>query len=68
MILDALRTQLQLRIELYQKLNDRFYFITDLNNLSLEEIEEKAKNLILIYPNDLNNNLIIECQHFTSYL
>ena len=36
----------------------------ELNILSAEEISLKANALVNIYNEDLEENLIVECQHF----
>ena len=39
-----------------------------LHNLNVSEIAERANVLINYYSDDLDDNLIIECQHFGAYL
>ena len=67
-ILDNLRTQLKKRKEAYVLLNDRFGFLMHLDNLNYAEIQVKAENLVIIYENDLEESLVIECQHFGAHL
>lgn len=67
-IIDSLIAQLKKRNYTYIKLNEKFGFLVQLHNLNSAEIEEKANVLINYYSQDLDHNLIVECQHFGSYL
>ena len=67
-ILDTLVVNLQKRSKCYDYLYNKFGFLMQLNVLSDEEISRNAKDLIDSYPNDLEEELITECQHFGVHL
>ncbi|GBP59180.1 hypothetical protein EVAR_53334_1 [Eumeta japonica] len=59
--------ELKRRRDAYKLLNNKFYFTTNLTNLSISEVEDKAKALQMIYSTDLEDNFTKECLHFRSH-
>ncbi|XP_046973656.1 zinc finger MYM-type protein 1-like [Vanessa cardui] len=66
-VIDTLSEELKRRRDAYKLLNNKFYFITNLTNLSISEVEDKAKALQMIYSTDLEDNFTEECLHFRSH-
>lgn len=67
LVIDTLSEELKIRRDAYKLLYNKFYFITNLTNLSTSEVEDKAKALQMIYSTDLEDNFTEECLHFRSH-
>lgn len=67
-IIQSLVENLEIRSTAYLDLEEKFAFLTNLKNLKHEEILESCRKITSIYPNDLNENeLIEECQIAMEY-
>lgn len=61
-VLDSLITNLKNRLESYIQVEDRFSFITKLNELTTDQISMACRNIASFYENDLDCiELISEC-------
>ncbi|KAL4152988.1 hypothetical protein QTP88_000821 [Uroleucon formosanum] len=67
-IIDRLITELQRRGTAYEKLNNKFDFLTKLNILNTQEVCEGAFNLKDFYPGDSDENIKNECLHLQAHL
>lgn len=65
-IIDRLITELQRRGTAYEKLSNKFDFLTKLNILNTQEVCEGAFNLNNFYPEDFDEDIKNEC--LQSYL
>lgn len=62
-VIDSLLTEMNKRLGAYEMLSGRFGFLTD-DSLSHEQIEEKAKQLVHVYHEDLEESFADEFQFF----
>ncbi|CAI6360745.1 unnamed protein product [Macrosiphum euphorbiae] len=67
-IIDRLVVNLRERKLSYTDINNNFGFILKLDTLDTNGIREKAKNLVKIYPEDLNETFIEELVQFKNIL
>lgn len=67
-MLDRLLSELERRKNAYSLLNSRLGFLSNLHLLDSTTIRSKAKSLIEMYPNDIEDVFIEECIHFKSFL
>lgn len=67
-VIDRLISELAKRQEAYQEFNDKFSFLTKMNELLPSILTGKASFLEKMYPNDLETDLVQELLHFQSYL
>lgn len=67
-IMNALLSNMKKRSEVYEQLESNYSFLINLNSMSNEEIVDSCKNIVSKYPNDLNENqLINECEIAKNY-
>lgn len=67
-IINALLSNMKKRSEVYENLEKHYSFLLNLNSMSNEEIADSCKNIVSKYPNDLNENqLINECEIAKNY-
>jgi len=67
-IIDRLVMNLRKRKLSYTDINNNFGFILKLDTLDTNGIRESAKNLVKIYPEDLNETFIEELVQFKNIL
>ncbi|OXU20510.1 hypothetical protein TSAR_016048, partial [Trichomalopsis sarcophagae] len=67
-IIDKLITELNKRSEAYNYIINLFMFLTDLLIIDIDTIKAKANNLIKVYVDDLQENLILELEQFIPLL
>lgn len=67
-IFDNLLSDLQERCLKYEKINEKFSVLIDLENLDNVHIREKAKNLQEAFSQDLETSIVDELIHFKAYL
>lgn len=67
-VIDQLTVSLNQRINAYETSESYFGFLRRLNSLSLQEIREHVLNLIQLYKDDLEENLIIELVQFKEFI
>ncbi|KAJ8667023.1 hypothetical protein QAD02_008685 [Eretmocerus hayati] len=68
MILDSLLTELKRRCVAYRLYADKFEWMLHIENMSLDEIRNKAMLLVQSYPDDLEDGLVKECIHFKAHI
>ena len=64
-IIDALEQNIRKRAAVYKSISDKFSFLVHLD-ASAEQIETYVRKLMLVYPEDIDENLINELRHFFS--
>lgn len=67
-ILDRIESEMKKRCTAYINIYEKYNFLFNLNQLSLEEIVQKANKLQAFYNDDLEESFSNECLHFRSYL
>ena len=68
-MIDSLLAELKKRLKTYDHiLKGILGFLSELTSLSNEEIEEKAKNLVSSYPDDLEDILAAELIQLAAFL
>lgn len=67
-IVDRLLCELRKRREAYHRFHEKFSFLTNLTNLSVEEVRDKAKALKNFYVADLEQNFVEECLQLRFHL
>lgn len=67
-ILDVLNAELVKRKVSYQEINNNFNFLFNLDSIDDSEIREKAKNLVGLYPTDLDNSFLDESIQFKEFI
>ena len=67
-IFDNLLSDLHKRTLQYEKINDKFSVIIELENLDNNHIREKAKVLQEAFSDDLETSIVDELLHFKAYL
>ncbi|XP_030757412.1 uncharacterized protein LOC115883224 [Sitophilus oryzae] len=67
-MIDKIISELEKRNKAYKEVSDIFGFFSRLSILSSEEIITKARNLILQYSDDLEDNLVQELLQFSAFL
>lgn len=63
-IIDRLVTELKKRSEAYSFITNLFGFLTQLMSIDGAELERIARELIEVYPDDLDEDLLIELRQF----
>lgn len=66
-VVDALSIHLKRRADVYSNVAKKFSFLTNLNQ-QLNQCMEAAHFLKECYPDDIDDNLVNELQHFYSYI
>ena len=59
-MIDSLLAELKKRMKAYDDMHKTFGFLSELMSLNIEQIEDKAKNLVSAYPEDLEDTLVAE--------
>ena len=59
---------MQKRSEAYSHIINLFSFLTQLLFIETNELEAKATNLIKVYSDDLQNELLLELKQFITHL
>jgi len=67
-MIDSLLAELKKRMKAYDYICKAFGFLSELTSLSTEEIEDKAKNLVSSYPDDLEDTLVAELIQFAAFM
>ena len=67
-ILDNLKSELTKRTKAYEKLSKTFGFLHNLHEASVEDINSGSQNLIVAYPDDLEDSLGDELIQFSALL
>ena len=64
-VIDSLTSNLEKRSTSYEKINDNFGLLVNIQTMANVEIKDCYSNLAKIYKKDLNENeLYFECQQF----
>ena len=67
--IDSLTSNLEKRSTAYEKINDNFGFLANIQTMANVEIKDCCSNLAKIYKKNLNENeLYFECQQFKHYI
>lgn len=66
-IVDVLKTNLMKRTIAYEQISDTFSFLTQLNLLH-EELIQQSEKLVKSYPMDVDNSIVSELQQFHAYV
>jgi len=57
------------RMKAYDDVHQTFGFLSELMSLNIEQIEDKAKNLVSAYPEDLEDTLMVaELIQFVAFM
>lgn len=67
-VLDVLNVEMKKRRDAYQTVFQNFNFLFDLQQTANDQIIINVKNLVTIYPTDLDNTFIDECVQFKEFL
>lgn len=67
-IIDKFVAELQKRSEAYDMITQLFGFLLHLISIDENDLQVKARKLVEVYSNDLNNNLCLELKHFVILL
>jgi hypothetical protein len=67
-MIDSLLAELEKRMKAYDDICKTFGFLSELTSLSIEQIEDKAKNLVSSYPDDLEDTLVAELIQFAAFM
>ena len=67
-MIDSLLAQLEKRMKAYDDVHQTFGFLSELMSLNIEQIEDKAKNLVSAYPEDLEDTLVAELIQFVAFM
>ena len=67
-MIDSLSAELEKRMKVYDDICKIFGFLSELMSLSIEQIEDKAKNLVSSYPDDLEDTLVAELIQFAAFM
>lgn len=67
-VIDQLSTSINQRLKAYEVLCYRFGFFGRLYELSYEELQKAAKQLVIVYKNDLDELLCVEIIHFAEFM
>ena len=66
---DSLTSSLEKRSTAYEKINDNFRFLVNIQTMTNLEIKDCCSNLAKVHKKDLNENeLYFECQKFKHYI
>ena len=64
-VIDSLTSNLEKRTSAYEKINDNFGFLVNIQTIANVELKDHCSNLAQIYKKDINENeLFFECQQF----
>ncbi|XP_065642588.1 uncharacterized protein LOC136074212 [Hydra vulgaris] len=68
-VIDSLTSNLEKRSSAYEKINDSFGFLVNIQTIANVELKDHCSNLAQIYKKDINENeLFFECQQFKYYI
>lgn len=67
-VLDVLIAELSRRRESYSMIHELFDFLIHIENTDDEKIKTDARNLIAMYVEDLNDDMVNECLHYKEYV
>ncbi|XP_065645536.1 zinc finger MYM-type protein 1-like [Hydra vulgaris] len=68
-VIDSLTSNLEKRTLAYEKINDNFGFLVNIQTIANVELKDHCSNLAQIYKKDINENeLFFECQQFKYYI
>ena len=67
-MIDSLLAELEKRVKAYDDICTTFGFLSELTSLSIEQIEDKAKNLVSSYPDDLKDAVVAELIQFAAFM
>ena len=59
-IIDCLKTELCKRQQAYSELHQMFDFMTDFTSLSVDDLRDRASNLVVAYSSDLEESFVDE--------
>ena len=65
-IVDKLNSELSSRLEAYESLSGKFGFLSNLTEPTPDELRAAASNLVMCYPDDLEQELESEIVHFAA--
>ena len=65
-MIDSLLAELKKRMKAYDDVHKTFGFLSELMSLNIEQIEDKAKNFVSAYPEDLEDTLVAELTQFAA--
>ena len=66
-IVNKLNSELSSRLEAYESLSGKFGFLSKLTELTPDELRAAASNLVMCYPDDLEQELESEIVHFAHH-
>jgi len=66
-MIDSLLVELEKRTRTYDDISKTFGFLSELTSLNIEQIEDKAKNLVSSYRDDLEDTLVAELIQFAAF-
>jgi len=64
----SLLAEMEKRMKAYDDICKTFGFLSELTSLSTDQIEDKAKNLVYSYPDDLEDTLVAELIQFAAFM
>ncbi|XP_065645337.1 zinc finger MYM-type protein 1-like [Hydra vulgaris] len=68
-VIDSLTSNLEKRTSAYEKINDNFGFLVNIQTIANVELKDHCSNLAQTYKKDINENeLFFECQQFKYYI
>ena len=67
-IIDQILSSIKTRIEAYDRLQRKFSFLMELNTMFNCKIEASAKTLLQYYPDDMEESLPEEVNHFSALI
>lgn len=67
-LVDRLVTELKKRQEAYASYNEKFAFITKIDELDIHTLTEKALSLEQTYPNDIETDIVQEIIHWKGFI
>jgi len=67
-MIDSMLAELENRMKTYDDISNTFGFLSELTSLNIEQIEDKAKNLVSLYPDDLEDTLLAELIQFAAFM
>lgn len=68
-VIDSLTSNLEKRSTAYEKINNNFGFLVNIQTMANPEIKDCCSRLAKIYKKDINENeLFFECQQFKHYI
>ncbi|XP_065650374.1 zinc finger MYM-type protein 1-like [Hydra vulgaris] len=68
-VIDSLTSNLEKRTSAYEKINDNFGFLVNIQTIANVELKDHCSNLAQVYKKDINENeLFFECQQFKHYI